>query len=253
MDSWLPPPSQPPPFPPTSRDSLPPGLRVVETGARRSPLRLIGGFSRSAAIMSTQARALGRLKKLIFSLGSILLVFSTCGFVVMEVYIFTDVTESRLHFLDRTKGYRSDVFKSCLCLRDIFLVTNGTATGAASTVSTARSNMISFSQDLTTIHTENYVSPPTQTVTDFFLDNDLLEIVPTPGVGLRTVQTNFWVMTNDFISAIINAASIGFADLRNADYSLDAMTVDKRAVVYMCVHVCVFCRGCLGSHFQTFF
>ncbi len=41
--------------------------------------------------MDTQAQALMRLKRLIFALGSSLLVFSLCGFVVMEVYLFSEV------------------------------------------------------------------------------------------------------------------------------------------------------------------
>ena len=72
--------------------------------------------------MVAQSHALSRLRQLIFVLGSVLLAFSTYGFVVMEVYLFTDVTETRLTFLDRTKGYRSDVFKSCIALRDMFLL-----------------------------------------------------------------------------------------------------------------------------------
>ncbi len=112
--------------------------------------------------MSTQAYALHRLKKLIFSLGSVLLLFSTAGFVVMEAYIFTDVTENRLRFLDRTKGYRSDVFKSCISLRNMFLLTNETDPASATKLAAARSNMVALAKDMTSVHTQNYVAPPTQ-------------------------------------------------------------------------------------------
>jgi hypothetical protein len=183
--------------------------------------------------MSTQAHALQRLKKLIFSLGSVLLLFSTAGFVIMEAYIFTDVTENRLRFLDRTKGYRSDVFKSCISLRNMFLLTNETDPASATKIAAARSNMVALAKDLTSVHTQNYVSPPTQSVTDYFLDASLVEILPSPGSGLRSIPANFWGFTNDFINAIVSASSIAFSDLRNADYSLDFLSMNKRSVVFM--------------------
>ena len=154
----------------------------------------------------------------------------------MEVYIFTDVTENRLKFLDRTKGYRSDMFKSCISLRNMFLLTNETDPASASKLVTARSNMVAFAKDLSAVHTSNYVSPPTQSVVDYFLSNTLTEILPSPGVGLRTVQTNFWSETNDLVNAIISASSIAFSDLRNADYTMNPMSVNKRSVIFMYVY-----------------
>ena len=183
--------------------------------------------------MSTQAHALHQLKRLIFSLGSVLLLFSTVGFVIMETYIFTNVTESRLRFLDRTKGYRSDVFKSCISLRNMFLLTNETDPASATKIASARSNMVALAKDLTSVHTQNYVSPPTQSVIDYFLDASLVEILPSPGSGFRSIQTNFWVFTNDFINAIVSASAIAFSDLRNADYSIDLMSMNKRSVAFM--------------------
>jgi hypothetical protein len=185
--------------------------------------------------MADQALALQRLRKLIFSLGSFLLIFSLIGFVVLEVYIFTDVTETRLKFLDRTRGYRSDMFRSCICLRNMFLITNDTDPASASRLATQRSNMVSNAKSMSTVHTLNYVSPPTSSVTEYFLSDKLTSYVPSPGVGLRAVKTNFWGEINDLVNAIISASSIPFSDLRHADYSLSSLSVNKRSIIFMYV------------------
>ncbi len=55
--------------------------------------------------MAPQSRALGRLKVLILGLTAFLLVFSVSGFVLLDVYLLSNVSETRLHFLDRTLSY----------------------------------------------------------------------------------------------------------------------------------------------------
>jgi hypothetical protein len=146
---------------------------------------------------------------------------------------FAQVTETRLKFLDRTKGYRSDVFKSCINLRNMFLVTNETDSASAAKIATARANILTYTKDLTNVHTQNYVSPPTQSVTDYFLDSSLTEILPSTGSGFQTVSVNFWEFTNEFINAFTSAAAIVFSDLRGSDFSLDSLSVNKRSIIFM--------------------
>ena len=62
--------------------------------------------------MAWQARALGRLRRLILGLTAFLLVFSVSGVVLLDVYLLSSVSETRLHFLDRTLSYFQNSIKA---------------------------------------------------------------------------------------------------------------------------------------------
>jgi hypothetical protein len=55
-----------------------------------------------------------------------------------------------------------------------------------------------------------------------------------PGTGGYVErETTFWDIGNDFIGAAYTASLISLSDLRDPDYSVEAMSVSKRGVVFM--------------------
>jgi hypothetical protein len=74
--------------------------------------------------MQSQAKSLARLKVLILGLTAFLLVFSMSGFVLLDVYLLSSVSETRLKFLDRTLSYFQSSIKACISLRSLHLDRN---------------------------------------------------------------------------------------------------------------------------------
>ena len=87
-------------------------------------------------VMAPQVRALAQLRLLVRFLGLVLLTFSVCGFLVMEVYLIETVVAGRLKLLDRTRGYRQNTYKCLLATRNLYLLPNETASAAASASAT---------------------------------------------------------------------------------------------------------------------
>ncbi len=74
--------------------------------------------------MESQSTALARLKVLILGLTAFLLVFSLSGFVLLDVYLLSSVSETRLKFLDRTLSYFQSSIKACISLRSMHIARN---------------------------------------------------------------------------------------------------------------------------------
>ncbi len=74
--------------------------------------------------MESQSKSLARLKVLILGLTAFLLVFSVSGFVLLDVYLLSSVSETRLKFLDRTLSYFQSSIKACISLRSMHLARN---------------------------------------------------------------------------------------------------------------------------------
>jgi hypothetical protein len=84
------------------------------------------------------------------------------------------------------------------------------------------------------MHTLNYVSSPSQRVTDYFMKQGLPVRVTVPGTGLYAVSTtNFWDLVNQFISSLLMASKINPPDLSNPDFSVNSLSQDKRAIVFV--------------------
>ncbi len=100
-----------------------PSRNAAESVADR--VRGPGGLAaRSSAVMESQSKSLARLKVLILGLTAFLLVFSVSGFVLLDVYLLSSVSETRLKFLDRTLSYFQSSIKACISLRSMHLERN---------------------------------------------------------------------------------------------------------------------------------
>ena len=74
--------------------------------------------------MESQSKALARLRQLILGLTAFLLIFSVSGFILLDVYLLSSVSETRLKFLDRTLSYFQSSIKACISLRSMHLARN---------------------------------------------------------------------------------------------------------------------------------
>ena len=193
-------------------------------------------WRRAPAVMAGQARALGRLRLLILGLTAFLLVFSVSGFVLLDVYLLSSVSETRLHFLDRTLSYFQSSVRACMTLRGMHLARNLSNPAVAHGVAADRASVASLADSMHDMHTLNYVSPPSQRVADFFLQQGLPMRVSVPGEDIyEETTTDFWDLVNQFISALLTASAIPLADLIGPDFSVNHLSQDKRAVVFVCV------------------
>jgi hypothetical protein len=191
---------------------------------------MVVGGHRSGAVMQSQFSALTRLKVLILALTAFLLVFSVSGFVLLDVYLLSSVSEARLGSIDRTRNYFQPFFRAVMALRNLHLAGNQTAAavqGYRSSISTAASNMLG-------VNSLNFVSPPSQTVADFLLRKDITMRVPVPGTGgFVEQQDNFFDFIGQCVSSLLDASTIDLADLQREDFSVDGLTVSKRAVIFL--------------------
>lgn len=191
-------------------------------------------MNRSSAVMGPEIHSLLRLRSLVLGLGFLLFAFSLLGFIMTEVFLYKSVAELRLGILQRTTGYRSNVIKSCITLRGLFLSGNTSDPASARSISQARANLQAYAQSMSTIHTLNYVDSPTDSLWQFMVSPTRIKTVPMPGLGLF-VQKNvsFWDLGNNFVASLLSLSLISVTDLQNSDFSADSMSVDKRAVVFM--------------------
>ena len=114
------------------------------------------------------------------------------------------------------------------------LQANSSDTVSMKTVSKARSNLAIFSQSISAIHTMNYVSSPSQKLLEFVVGNSQVKIIPLPGSGgFKSKNVSFWDMGNDFVISTAAASLISLSELSDPDYMVDAMSIGKRAIVYM--------------------
>ena len=67
--------------------------------------------------MAVQSKDLRRLNILVLGLGFLLLAVSASGFIVLDVYLLSNVSPTRLSFLDRTMSYLQTAIKACIALR----------------------------------------------------------------------------------------------------------------------------------------
>jgi hypothetical protein len=189
---------------------------------------------RSSAVMESQSKALARLRLLILGLTAFLLVFSASGFILLDVYLLSSVSETRLKFLDRTLSYFQSSIKACISLRSMHLSRNLTDPAAVHDIVIDRSIIENISNSMHDMHTLNYVSSPSQRVTDYFLKQGLPVRNTVPGAGLYEVSTaNFWDLINQFISSLLMASKISTAELSNPDFSVNSLSQDKRAIVFV--------------------
>jgi hypothetical protein len=84
--------------------------------------------------MRPQAIALARLRILVLALTAFLVAFSVCGFVLLDTYLLSIVSETRLSSIDRTKSYLQGTIRACLSLRTMQLAGNGTSADVATEV-----------------------------------------------------------------------------------------------------------------------
>jgi hypothetical protein len=184
--------------------------------------------------MEDQVKSLIRLKSLILYLGILLLSFSLVGFLTMEIFVYKSLAQCRLSFLQRTNGYRKNSINTCISIRNMHISAAVTDPASVKVVSKARSDLQSLSKSTTSIHTMNYVASPSQALLDYFVENTQLKVIPLPGSGsFKTENISFWDLGNDFVLSSAAASLIPLADLMDPDYSVDSMSVSKRAIVFM--------------------
>ena len=185
--------------------------------------------------MAVQAKDLRRLNVLVLGLGLLLLAVSTSGYIVLDIYLLTNVSPMRLSFLDRTMNYLQTAIKACMSLRDLHLMAfNATGPWSAVEAAVVRSTLANLSESMSAMHTLNYVSSPSQAVSDYFQQKSFVEIVAVPGSGMyQAVQVNFWDLVNDFIAAIQSASAISLADLTDPQYVVNRMNLNKRSLAFM--------------------
>uniref|UniRef100_A0A7S0MNW7 Uncharacterized protein n=1 Tax=Cryptomonas curvata TaxID=233186 RepID=A0A7S0MNW7_9CRYP len=206
----------------------------------------------SSSVMGSEVKSLLRLRSLVLGLGFLLFVFSLLGFLIMEVYLYQNVTQIRLDMLQRTKGYRQNLVKSCITLRSLQMEINGTGRASEKIVSQARSSLQSISQSLTSVHTLNYVDAPTETLLRFFVNKNRIKKVPMPGIARvgSFVEQNvsFWDLGINFIDSVALASLIMLSDLGDPDFSVNILSINKRAVVFIFDNIWT-----LFSTFDVFF
>ena len=184
--------------------------------------------------MGPEVCSLARLKSLVFGLGLLLFAFSLLSFLVSEVYLYSVVAGSRLDILQRTQGYRTNAIRSCIAIRGMQLVGNASDSASKRTMAQARTNLQAYAQSMAQIHTLNYVDPPTKALLSFLVATNRQKLIPMPGTGSYVKRSiSFWDLGNGFTSAVLSASLIGITELRDPDFLVDAMGVNKRAVVYV--------------------
>jgi hypothetical protein len=181
--------------------------------------------------MDVQYKALTRLKVLILALTTFLLVFSVCGFVMLDVYLLSTVSDSRMDSIDRTRSYLQPFARTLMRLRSLHLAGNQTA----GTVQLYRDSITTTARNMLAINTLNFVSPPSQFVADYLSRRNIGMSIPVAGAGAFVSQpTSFLDLINECVSSLLAAATINLEDLQNVDYSINILTVNKRAVVFLC-------------------
>ncbi len=184
-------------------------------------------------MLAAQRQALQRLKVMVLGLGFFLLVFSLSGFVILDVYLLSNISEVRMDFLDRTMSYLQTGINACIYLRNLQLL-NLSDSSAGQTVQSIRETLQNISAVMSQMHTLNYVSPPSQRIADFFLDKAWIKTVAVGGeVGFQHIKENFWNLLNDFISSILTSSKIAVSDLQDQSYAIQQLNLEKRAVVFM--------------------
>jgi hypothetical protein len=191
--------------------------------------------------MESQSKALARMRLLILGLTAFLLIFSVSGFILLDVYLLSNLSETRLRFLDRTLSYFQSSIKACMTLRSMHLSRNLTDPAVLHDIGVDRSTISSISNSMHDMHTLNYVSSPSQRVTEYFMKQGLPVRNTVPGAGLYEIsKTSFWDLINQFISSLRMASKISPADLFNPDFSVNSLSQDKRAIVFVLVFTCFF-------------
>jgi hypothetical protein len=184
--------------------------------------------------MADQIRELNRLKRMVLGLGSFILVFSSCGFVIIDVYLLSNLSEGRMNFLTRTMSYLQTSLGAMITLRNMELLANFSTLDVGVSMDSARSKLLNVSMAMSQMHSLNYMSPPTQTVAEFYNRKAWNEKNVIGGDSVFGSElVNFWDLMNDFISAIQTSAHISVDELSNSDYSPGNMGLQKRAVAFM--------------------
>ena len=154
--------------------------------------------------------------------------------MLLDVYLLSGESETRLHFLDRTLSYFQNSVRACLTLRGMHLARNLSDPAVARAVAADRASVAALADAMHDMHTLNYVSSPSQRVTDYFMAPGLPVRVPVPGTGaFRTDRTSFWDLINLFVSSLVSASAIPPADLADPDFSVNRLSQDKRAIVFV--------------------
>jgi hypothetical protein len=181
--------------------------------------------------MDVQYKALTRLKVLILALTAFLLIFSVSGFVMLDVYLLSTVSDSRMDSIDRTRSYLQPFVRTLMMLRSLHLAENQTA----DSVPDLRDDITTTAKSMLAINTLNFVSPPSQSVADYLARSNLSMRIPVSGAGAFVSQpTNFLDLINECVSSLLAASLIDLVDLQHADYSINSLTVSKRAIVFLC-------------------
>jgi hypothetical protein len=190
---------------------------------------------RSFAVMANQAKDLQRLNALVLGLGLLLLAVSASGYVVLNIYLLSNIAPTRLAFLGRTMNYLQTGIKANMALRDFHLMAlNMSGPWTVEDEGNVRSTLSKLSESMSTMHTLNYVSSPSARVSDFFQIKTLVETVAVPGTGsYQAVLVNFWELVNDFITAIQSASAISIEDLTDPEYVVNRMGLNKRSLAFM--------------------
>jgi hypothetical protein len=188
--------------------------------------------------MATQSARLIRLQLLIVMLTTFLLAFTVSGFVLLDVYLLSSVSASRLDSINRTRSYLQPSVTACIMLRNMHMARD--AQEPVQLVTSYRASIASIAHKMITVNTLNFVEPPSQHVSDYLLDKSLQVIVPVPGHSrmsgsgvLQAQPTNFLGMINQFASSLLSASAIDLSDLQAIDYQVDQLSVNKRAVVFL--------------------
>ena len=190
--------------------------------------------SRLCEVLAVQSQELERLKRMVLGLGCFILLISACGFVLFDVYLLSNLSEERMGFLNRTLSYLQTSLDAIMTLRNMELISNFANVSVGIDMDGARRSLIDIAATMSAVHSLNYISPPTQRVADFFNQKIWTEQMVVGGqVGFEFMQVSFWDLMNDFISAIRTSSQISISTLKNSDYSLDDMNVQKRAIAFM--------------------
>ena len=185
-------------------------------------------------MLAVQTQEVNRLKHMIIGLGCFILLFSSCGFTLFDVYLLSNISEERMNFLDRTLSYLQTSLDAIMTLRNMQLISNFPNISVEININDARTFLVDTATTMSTVHTLNYLSPPTQQVADFFNQKMWIEQNVVGGsTGFENVQVSFWDLMNDYISAIRTSSQIAVHDLRDTDYAIKNMIVTKRAVAFM--------------------
>ncbi len=188
-------------------------------------------------MMASQSSRLTRLKLLIFVLTASLLVFTVSGFVLLDVYLLSSVSSSRLDSINRTRSYLKPSITACIMLRSMHIARDAES---AHLITKYRSSIAEIAHNMIAVNTLNFVEPPSQHISDYLLDKSLQVLVPIPGSSrvsgsgvFQAKSTNFLVMINQFTSSLLSASAIDLSDLQATDYQVDKLSVNKRAVVFL--------------------